>query len=260
MSIPTADTRPYYPNIQKDIPSGIIYAQFLETKICDWNLKISIDGDCTAAEILPIHMYVNWLTTTYEETKEVISDGFGGEQVVLKKIQPVFEFQTFCSEAILDAFYRMSAASVIWELETNDDLPVELEIYDLSVSHTEIAPKVYRVNVTFKSMEEGEAAFGITGCCRALYEEAPYEDPCDPIDNENCSEVEAFTEFKTSGNTLSLPELPDEVLAVFKDNIRLREGSSFLGYTVSGSTITLSEAVSTNNPDEGEEIHVLYKV
>lgn len=259
MAIPTADTRPSFPYNQESIVGGVYYAQMLENQICEWNLKIEREGTCSSSNILPIFSYVNWKPTTYEETKEVINDGFGGQQVILKKIEPIYRFETFCSESVLKNFYLMSASAVEWKFTSSETIPDVIVVFDLSVSHSVITDKLFKVTVDFKTEEEDESVFGITGCCRNVYEEAPYDNPCDPS-TLNLEEVKAHQQFVASGNTVVIPESPDEVLAVFKDNVHIVKGATYMGYTDAGATVTLSENVLTNNPNGGETVLILYKV
>ena len=192
--------RPSFPSTSIPIPEGVDYASQTQAQVCDWNLKIEQSGDCDNGSINDVYMVVNWLTTTYQETRESIDDGFGMAHNVMKRIDPIYRFETFCTDNVLDVFYRLSMSTNEWTLSNNDPLPDSIDIIDLQISHTEVAPKVFRVTAEFRSLESGEEPFGLTGCCRQLYQEAPYEDPCtgfpsdpeDPEDPEDPVDCSAF--------------------------------------------------------------------
>lgn len=69
-----------------------------------------------------------------------------------------------------------------------------------------------------------------------------------------------YTVFKTTGTTITTPEVPSEIIAVFRDSVRLIEGGASNGYTFTTPDITLSEPPFTNNPAGGQEYLVIYKV
>lgn len=88
--------------------------------------------------------------------------------------------------------------------------------------------------------------------------EVVYCDCCGSSEGGGTDVVSYDVFVDTVTDTIVLPVIPTDVLAVFRGSMHLVEGAVSSGYTVVGDTITLTEDVDITNIDGGEYFKILY--
>jgi hypothetical protein len=199
-------TRPYFPNDTINVPE-LVYPRFSAEDVCDWNVKLSVDSDCVSAGVdaLNIYLKADWKSVKFEKERETIEDGKGGKETSQVRVDPVYSFVTYVDEYILWYFYQIVYQSKKLIITLPSD--TYIEGIEADVEHEEIHPGVHKVTISYKTADEYHTAYGLTGCCRPLYVEAPYESECDnndgAIDNNvpPCDAVDF--DISESGGTLT---------------------------------------------------------
>ena len=166
--------RPYFPNDTLDVPV-INYPRFTEAEVCNWNVKIMPTGDCMNDDVsaLEIYMKAEWNAVQFLKERETIEDGYGGKDTSQIRVDPVYSFTTWADEYILWYFYQVIYKSATVQVILDD--ASYIDGVEVDVEHEEVHKGVYKVTVSYQTKEAYHTAFGLTGCCRPLYEDAPFE-------------------------------------------------------------------------------------
>lgn len=173
-----------------NIPDGVTLAEFdfagsPAPKCDDHNFRISIDGDCFTESMNPILFKGEFEPITFEKTEEVTEDGFGGEKTILKRVDRIYNLKTFADLNFVNHFHNLAAGAEYFKIEDLIGSAADIEIYKLEVEVNPLGRNLYEVILSFKTELAGHKAVGLAGCCKPLYEEAPYEDDCPDPGNGN---------------------------------------------------------------------------
>lgn len=169
--------RPYWPFDEMEIPLSQLNAAFSTEGLCYYNLTISQDENCGTYTVADIYAWVEFLPVEYEESEEFIEDGYGVQRLLSRAITPNMGFAVIVDEYMKKFFYELFYSSEFVML-TDLVAVTPLKVYGAKITSETLDDGLYRLTVRYKSDEQGSSTFGTAGCCRPLYEEAPYEDGC----------------------------------------------------------------------------------
>lgn len=213
----------YWPFQTRQVTDSIFLAAFSFDPDCELPmLELSQDeciGDHTVA---PIFFKPTFRPVEYENNEEFQEDGFGGEKLILRRVERIYPVVTYCDKSFLKYFYEMIYSSDQMNLRIVDSSPPANDtilIYSVSIKESEIGENLFEITITYKTKDlQQHGPFGIKSCCNPLYEEAPYEDPC----------AEGGTGGGTGGGG-STPDCADAVVTVSRSGNDLN--ASVTGYS-----------------------------
>lgn len=178
--------RPYFPFDTVDVPANVNYASLSEEGICDWNLKLTVEGSCHVTapfdpSLITLWTYAEFQPTSYERSVESEEDGYGNQFNEMTIIKPKFGFRIWADEYIKKYVFQMLYGAKEIRLTYKDASFFIAK--NIAIEETTLANGVYALDVTYESADDAEhGIFGLTGCCISAYDEAPYESECDPGD------------------------------------------------------------------------------
>jgi hypothetical protein len=182
--------RPNYPWDQIPDPGFKFLAQFDEDDLCDHNLSLAIDHEsCPVMTISDIFLRVEWLPVEFRETKEEEPDGFGSTRIKMRAVNVFHVFTTWCDLSMRTPIYELILGNnaVLVSNGTTTISGFNFEIEEEKFG----ALDLFKLTIKFECLGvNGQDPFGVTGCCRPIYEEAPYDDECPPCDDSGEGEGE----------------------------------------------------------------------
>ena len=164
------------------------------------NVQLTADPDSCRGETFEFRGMAQWQALEFEDEVEIEENGFGGKTLLNKITKQIHSFKCVMDERDYSVLKRISSQEETMQLKAINDSGTVTDtdiIESMDVQGEQIYENVYEITFTFEVRSQGndgfeKMAFGTNGCCVDLYENAPFEDPCDPGSGTGGSGCETY--------------------------------------------------------------------